>query len=1027
MAQYDIKMNTCLLMKGVVNMKKGMIFNAVKSRKITFFLTVAVLIWGLYSYYILPKQEYPDIKAPVALVSVVYPGASPEVVEKLVTRKIEDEIVKVPGFDYMNSYSNHNVSVVFVRLEPDADIDAAWDDLRLRMTDLQGRLPRECKNIEINTDLVDTAGVILSLSGKNYTNTELHDIAENLKGELSEIKGISKFEIYGKEENNIYVDVDYKKLANYRLSIEEILNKIKAENVEIPSGNISYEGNKISLKTKGAYRSIEDIKNTILYVVRETGETVRLGDIAKIYIGGDVRNNRIKFNKNNAVLLCGYFKENKNIVLIGKEIDKKLYAVKDKLPSDVELNKVLYQPESVKISINSFIINLLEGMIFVIIVVLIGMGIRNALIVSTAIPVSIMITFVCMKLIGIKIHQISVSALIVALGMLVDNAIVVSDAIQARLDNGQEKMEACIMGIKEVAIPVFTSTLTTVAAFLPLLLLSSIAGEYISSLPIIVSISLFASYIVALFLTPAMAYIFFDRRKDNPRQWAIRRIFKNLLDKSIRKRGFVVLTSFLLIVLALWLFLGINLQFFPKADTDIIYIDLKANEKIDISETEKLTKEVSDLLLKQGEVQWIVSSVGSGLPKFYNSLPVTIASLDIGQIMVKIDLNKGKRFKNNNEITEYLQDIFDRNIKRGRVAVNQLEQGEPIGAPIRIRITGDNIKKIEDAVKRIEDELKKIPGTMKVEDDLWKRQKELSVYFDDNKLSFRGITKYDVQNQINIALYGREATVFRKDGDEKNIIVRSNVETLDDLKYFAIKSPITSDMVPLKDIATFKSELQSPSINKYNRRISATILCDVKSEYRPIDIQNAISDKLNEINLKGVDVTFDGEKEKIGENFGNVGETAVFAIVIIYIILLFQFKSFLQPLIIMLTIPFSTIGSIIGLRLFKQPLSFTALLGVVSLIGIVVNNAIVLLDYINYEIKLGKNVDEACSDAAEKRFRPIMLTTITTIIGLTPLALSGSEFFRPMAIALMSGLMISTFLTLIVVPVVYYTVMKNKI
>ncbi|EYE87924.1 transporter [Fervidicella metallireducens AeB] len=1000
-------------------MKKGVIFNAVKSRKITFFLTVAVLIWGLYSYYILPKQEYPDIKAPVALVSVVYPGAAPEIVEKLVTRKIEDEIVKVPGFDYMNSYSNHNVSVVFVRLEPDADIDSAWEDLRLRMNDLQGKLPKECKNVEINTDLVDTAGVILSLSGENYTNNELNDIAENIKSELSEIKGISKFEVNGKEENNIFVDVDYKKLNVYRLSIDEILNRIKAENVEIPSGNISYNGNKISLKTKGAYESVEDIKNTILYVIKETGETIKLGDIAKVYIGRDSGGNKIKFNKSNAVLLCGYFKENKNIVLIGKEIDRKLYSIKDKLPSDIELNKVLYQPESIRTSINSFIINLLEGMIFVIIVVLIGMGIRNALIISTAIPVSIMITFVFMNLLGIKIHQISISALIVALGMLVDNAIVVSDAIQARLDSGQEKMEACIMGIKEVAVPVFTSTITTVAAFLPLLLLSSIAGEYISSLPIIVSISLFASYIVALFLTPAMAYIFFDKRKSNSRQWIIRTWFNNFLTKSIKRRGIVILTSFLLIALGFWLFSDIDLQFFPKADTDIIYIDLKADHKNDISETEKLTAEVSDLLLKQKEVQWIVSSVGDSLPKFYNSLPATIASSDVAQIMVKIDLRNGKRFQKNNEITEYLQDIFDKNIKGGRVTVNQLEQGEPIGAPIRIRITGDDIQKIEEAVGRIEDELKKIPGTMKVEDDLWNRQRELNVYLDDTKLSLHGITKYDVQNQINIALYGREATVLRKDGDEKNIIVRSNVKTLEELKYLPIKSEVTSGTMLLKDIAVFKSELQSPSINKYNRKISATILCDVKSDYRAIDIQNVISDKLDKINLKGVDVTFDGEKEKIRENFGNVGETAIFAIVIIYIILLFQFKSFIQPLIIMLTIPFSAVGSIIGLRLFKQPLSFTALLGVVSLIGIVVNNAIVLLDYINYEIRIGKNLDEACSDAAGKRFRPIMLTTITTIMGLTPLALSGSEFFRPMAIALMAGLMISTFLTLVIIPVVY--------
>jgi len=1014
-------------------MEKGPIYAVIKNRKITLFIVALSVIFGFYSYYITPKQEAPDLTAPVAIINTVYPGASPEDVEKLVTRKIEDEIVEVDGYDYSMSYSNNSISTVVVRLEYGTNIEASWTELRQKIEDLQSQLPDEIFKPQINTNLVDTAGIILSISGDSYSYEELTSYAEEFKDKLSKINGIARFDIDGEQIEEVIVDVDAEKLNYYRMSLEDIVKIIASQNLEIPAGSIGEEKNKINVKTSGTFSSIKEIEDIILDISSENGSVVRLGHIAHVKILFKESNFRMEQNGKNAVLLTGYFKQDKNIVIIGNEVEKQLDSLKSSLPSDISVDEVLFQPKNVSKSVNDFAISLIEGILFVVIVVFIGMGIRNAIIVSTAIPISILATFIAMNVLGIKIHQISIAALIVALGMLVDNAIVISDSIQNRIDNGEDKMRACIEGVRDMAIPVFTSTLTTIAAFMPLLLLSSIAGEYISSLPMIVMISLASSYLVALFVTPTMAYIFFKERKEKSRVYKTREFFNRLLVKGMKRKKTVLLILILAIGGTILLVGQLGLQFFPKADKDIIYIDLKTERNTSIGNTQELVNEVSEILEEQPEIISYTTAIGNGLPKFYNTMPITINSPDVAQIMIKLDLNNSNRFKDNSQITDFLQERFNAQITGGVVTVKQLEIAEPIGSPIRVRVTGDNIERLGEVSKNIRNTLTDINGTINVDDDFNDRVYEFYIDIDTDKSSYYGLSKYDIQKEVSIALRGREASVFRRHGKEWDIILKSNLKTKEDLENLAIKSSYTGNKVLLKEIANVKLSSQIPTITKYDRDLAVMVTSDVKSGFSPVKIQEELTSKLKDMDIEDIEITFDGEKEKIAENFGSIGSSAIFAVLLIYAILLFQFKSFLQPLIILITIPLSGIGSILGLFMFNQPLSFTGLLGIVSLIGIVVNNAIVLIDYINSERGKGKSISDACLEATEKRFRPIMLSTITTVIGLTPLVFSGSEMFKPMAISLMSGLIIATLLTLIVIPVVYSMVegkshqfMKNR-
>ncbi|HEY8422770.1 MAG TPA: efflux RND transporter permease subunit [Thermoclostridium sp.] len=1004
----------------------------IKKRKITLFAIILVIVFGIYSYYIMPKQESPDISVTVAMITTVYPGASSEDVERNVTRKIEDKVLEVTGFKTVSSTSQNNLSVVVLELETGTDVDKAWNQLRQKMDEVQAELPEECDEININTDLYQTAGMIISLSGPNYSYYELAAYAEKLKDKLIDIDGITRIEVVGEQENEICVEVDTEKLNSLPLSLEDVANIIQAQNVEIPLGSLEDDKSKISVTLGGNLSSVSDIENIVLLTSAENRSVVRIKDIADVYYKLQDSNNKIKTNGENAVLITGYFQGERNIIIIGEEVDKRINAFKEELPDDLHFTKVLYQPDDVGNAVNDFILNLVEGVIFVIIVVFAGMGFRNAILVSTSIPLSILLTFITMRLMDIHIHQISVAALIIALGMLVDNAIVVSDAIQVRIDNGEEKLKACVEGAKEVAMPVLMSTLTTVGAFLPLLLLSGMAGEFIRSVPQIVIISLSASYIAAVFISPVMAYVFFKPSKDKEKKHRARTFFANLLRSALKRKKLTMFFTLVLLALAVWLAGILGLQFFPKADTNKILIDIQHDHANDINKTEQLADQVADIITRQAEVTGYTVAIGDGLPKLYYSMPPAMRAQDYAQMVFTVDLDNGGRFKTNEEFAIYLQEILDTEIATGTATVKLLEQGEPIGAPVRIRILGQNYDDLARVSEEIKSILKSINGTFNVRDDYSDNIFDYYIELDTDETLRMGLTNYDVQKELNIALMGRNAGNLNADSGvakytgSKQIPVKviSDIENIDDLKNFAVKSTATGRKTLLKQVSEVGLKPKISKVKKYDRVPTVTVYSDVSKGYSSVDIQKQVEKELESVDMGEARVVFDGERESILKYFGNIGVLGIMAAFIIYLMLLIEFGNFSHPFVIMVTIPLSAVGSIIGLYLFKQPLSFTSFMGIVSLFGIVVNNAIVLVDYVNNLKSSGKSTEEACIDAVMRRFRPIMLTTITTLVGLVPLIVSGSNLFTPMSISLASGLAVSTLLTLVIIPVVYSMVEK---
>jgi multidrug efflux pump subunit AcrB len=1009
---------------------KSFIKKVIDERRVSLFLAFIIAIFGMISYYLLPKQESPDVSAPVAMIITPYPGASPKDVKDLVASKIEDELSDLEGIDYIRSDSKNNVAITIIMFENYVDNEYAMQQVRNKINDAKKDLPDGVMDSIVDTNLVESAGIIISLSGDNYSYEQLASFAEQFEDELTRIDGVSRFELNGKVEKEIEVKIDLQELNAIKLSLEDIYNILKMQNLSIPSGNLNNnDKGKINVSTPGIFTSLKDIENVIVNVSTQTGVVTRLKDIADISFKLEDGVEKFRNNGKKSVLLTGYFQEGKNVVIIGKDVRKKLDEIKSKLPQDLIVTEVLYQPQDVSNSVNNFMLNLVEGIVLVIIVVFIGMGLRNAIVVSTAIPLSILMSFVAMYLSSIKIHQMSTAALIIALGMLVDNAIVISDAIQVKLDEGEDKIDAAINATNASSIPIFASTITTIVAFSPLLGIPGGAGDFLEAIPLVVIISLIAAYIVAMFVTPAMSVIFFKANDKNKKkkQSKIRALFDYMLDFSLNKRFFIVV----LMLIALFV-TGIsskllNSEFFPKADKDLVYIEIESEVAANMDATQKLAVEVENLIKDEEEILNYTTSIGNGIPKFYISLEPPVPADENSQILLKVDLSKGDEFSSNDEFAIYLQEKIDQKIAGGKVTVKLLENAMPSDAPVILRLMGDDTEELIGLSKQIQHEITKIDGTKNVRDDSKIQSFEYKVDIDSDIATNLGISKYDIQRQINIALKGSKASDYRKDGKEYSIIVNSNIETKEELENLDIKSTVTKNKIPLKQFASISLNSKRDLIKTYQRKESVSILSDVKLGYNSSEVENIIENEiLPKIELNGVLYEFDGEREDIVENFGSVAKLALVAIFVIYIVLLIQFNSFIQPFVILLTVPLSVIGSIWGLIIFVQPLSMTAFLGIVSLIGLVVKNAILLIEFINDARKNGHSISDSCKDAVNKRFSPIMLGTVTTVMGLIPLAFSGSELFAPMAVSLMSGLLVSTFLTMVVVPV-FYSLFEEEI
>ncbi len=1016
-------------------MKSKNFVSGLLERKLLVIVVVIMLfIAGGFCYYKMPKQHFPEVVLPVASVTVIYPGATAEDMEQLVSEKVEHVCMEIDGFDKCETTAGDNYSVTSVTLSMNLsqeEVDDRFDELKEKMTALQADLPSGVTSISVDDEIMDTAGIILAVTGDSVSTDELSQRSKELSDELRLIDGVRKVDISGDVPSEVKITVNIDRLNDTNVSLAELAEVISYHNSTLPTGSIEVEGNDIKVTTSGQFESIDDIKN-IVVSANEDYIITRLSDIADVRTEVPDDEGYYLYNDSRSTVLAVYFQEGLNVVSLGDEINEVIDSYNSKLPEGIEVHKIFMQPDQVSDSVNSFLVNLAESIILVIIVIMIGMNFRNAIVVSVAIPLSIFINFICIYLLGYEIQFVSLASLIVVLGMLVDNGVVVSDAIQKNLDAGMDRKEAVIQGASSMALPVFLSMLTTVLAFSSLLTLPGAYKQLAITFPVVIICCLVASFLVSLTVTPVMSWFFLKKTNENKsdkKPFSVR-AYNWAFSHAFKHKKLTIACALCVMVLMGASLLSLNLQIVPKANDNIVLIDVDTYAENSLDRTKEMIDRIEDILDEQPETSYYLSGVGIGIPRYDVSILPKGSGDSVGDIFVRLDLSDSDRFKKATDMVDYLQAEFDSKIGGADIVVDELGIMKLNTNPVEMKIYSDNTEDLNTAESLINDMLSQIDGVKGI-----KNRSELAAYnyyvdLDSMKLNTLGLMEAEVQNELSIALLGRDVSAYRSGNKEYTVVLDSDINSREQIKAFKVKSSAMGEKYSVSQFADVTLTPEISSLTRIDGRRGRTVYADVSSAISDIEAQTQL-EKLIEENADLFPESVTIEKSGIKKIFFeevlfNIGIAAGVTFIAILLILAVRFGSFKKVAILFVSVPFGVCAGFAALKITGQPLSFFALIGCVSLLGCVLANAIVLMECITEERAKGLKIEAACKSAGGQRLRPIMMSTMTTVLGLLPLALFGDELFVPMAILMLAGLFVAMIINLVLVPLIYYIVFRKE-
>lgn len=1054
-------------------------------------LAVMLVIFGVYCYMTLPRESDPDITIPNVFVSTDYRGVSPADIETAVTIEIEKKLKGLDGLKEIKSISSEGLSSINVEFVTGTDIDKAIQDVKDKVDEAKGSLPSDLEEdpsvFEVNFSQMPI--VIYSLSGTCGLPC-LKDIADDLKDDIEGVTGVLEVEVTGGLEREIRIEVFTEKLAYYGLSIGSLQSAVSSENTNTSGGNIKLGDGRFQLRVPGEFTSPEEIYGLILTI--HDGEPVYLKDVARVVDGFKEETSISRLDGRKAVNITVKKRSGENIISISKEVDRIIEKDKPTWPSGTDITKVLNKAKDIEMMVADLENNILSGLVLVLIVIFFAMGIRNAILVSMAIPFSMLLTFTVLYLMGITLNMVVLFSLTLALGMLVDNAIVIIENCYRFMEQGAGRREAVMKATSEVAYPVIGSTFTTVAAFSPMLFWPGIMGEFMSYLPLTLIITLSSSLFVALIINPAIASMFMKVKGVAPSDpknmqevakaveqpakidsFLLKR-YTALLANALKKPLTVILTAFCVLIIMVqgWLLVvGLEkpVEFFPEIDPKGMYVNIDIPEGAGLSYIDKVIQRIELALAghpegSDGQQRLSVSEALS--PRIYTkpsgeeySSPSDLQNIKNIYMRGVVSSGGSSAFSANtpNHVGVRFLDLEDRHrsthdtvadirtrvkdIPGGKITIAMEEEGPPTGAPINIEIAGDNFAVLGAIAKEIKDILSKQPHVEDVRDDFVEGIPSVQVLIDRQKASLFGLTTNMIGFALKSAYNGIEVSSYRDGNDDYDITVQlaeSDREMVDILHELMLPTP-SGQMVPLSTIAKISFAGGLGDINRIDNERVVTVKANVDETKVPGPVARAkAAEFLQDLPLPpGYKITFTGEFEFQQESQDFLSKAFMVALLLIFLILVTMFNSVSQPFIIMTSVILSLGGAFLGLALFKSPFGIIMTgVGVISLAGVVVNNAIVLIDYTNRLRSRGMALKDAVIAAGATRLRPVLLTAVTTILGLIPMITGisfdfhkwafswvseSSQWWQSMAIVVVFGLVVATFLTLVVVPTLYYS------
>ncbi|MGH2343115.1 efflux RND transporter permease subunit [Segnochrobactraceae bacterium EtOH-i3] len=999
---------------------------ALKNRSLVVYLMIVAVVAGLMAYRNLGRSEDPAFVIKTMVVAAAWPGATMDETLNQVTERLERALQEVPNLDGLRSYTKPGETTIFVDLKgstPPSVVPDMWYDVRKRIADMRHTLPLGVVGPFFNDDFGDTFGIIYAFTASpGFTQRELRDYVEGVRSQLLHVPDVAKIEILGAQDERVFVEFSMADLARRGIDRRALVAALQAQNTVRPSGVIRSDQENLSLRVSGAFESEQDILNTNFVV---DGRMLRLGDIATVRRGyADPPQPMFRVDGQSGIALAISMSEGGDILTLGKNLQSAMDRIEQELPVGIEVHLVADQAVTVQDAISDFMISLWQAIAIILVVSFISLGVRPGLMVALSIPFTLAIVFAIMDMRGIDMQRISLGALIIALALMVDDAMTTTDAMLTRLAAGDSKEQAASFAFKHYALAMLSGTLVTMAGFVPIGFAASSAGEYTYTLFAVVSIALIVSWLVAVIFGPLFGAVILKPPKPETRPSKVMAIFRSFLSLAMRGRWVtipVTVVAFIASVLALPL---IPQQFFPASDRPELIVDMNLPHNASIYASEDLAKRFDALLKDDPDVDRWSTYVGRGAIRFYLPLNPELPNDSFTQaVIVAKDVEARDRLK------AKLERVFDEQFPSLVVRVSPLELGPPVGWPLQYRVVGPEIEEVRDIAFRLAQTIAENPNAQRVNFDWIQPARQMRIRINQDQARLLGLSSQAVADALNTMISGTTVTQIRDDIYLVNVVVRATDDervSVANLSTTQVALP-GGRTVPLSQFATIENELAYPLVWRRDREPTLTVLADVAPGLLPATVVGELAPSIQKLNAElpaGYRIETGGSVEDSAE-----AQESVFAVIPVMLFLMFtvlmvQLRSFQKLVLVLSVAPLGLIGVVAALLLSGKPMGFVALLGVLALLGMIIKNAVILIGQIDTEQAEGKSVWDAALDAASARFRPIMLTAISTILGMIPIA--PTVFWGPMAFAIMGGLFVATLLTLIFLPTLYVTWFRGK-
>ncbi len=1004
---------------------------------------IVVFIVGIYTMIEIPKEEMPAVDFGSFVIVILYPGVSPLEMEQLVIQKIEDEIGDVENIDYIESTASEGKAMIFIVFEPDADIDKAENDLRAELDKVRD-LPDDANDpYMLRLNMREVNEMCAVVIGGEFSGNAVREISEDLREELLNIDYVSKIDIFGTQEREIWIEGDINKLDEFGLSLSDLQNTIQMRNMNVPAGTIKFGTAEFIIRTVGEFSNTDQIANLVIRM-DSNGRAMRIRDVATVKDTLQERSIISKLDGSPSVTLFVYKKADGNIIKVMKDVRNNMEKFRENIPG---LEAVIRNDGSidVKNSINTLGQSAFFGVILVFFSLFIFLGWRNALFASIGIPFSFLLTFILMQYFDVTMNNLTLFGLVLVLGMIVDDAIIVLENVHRYVEMGLNVKDAAIKGTQEIMWPVIAAVSTTAAAFVPMLMMEGMMGKFMRVFPIVVTLALIASLFECLVILPShIAEFSKPQKKKKPHKLhdALVRKYRRAIKFVLRHRFLSILAVVTALILSLMTiaFRLVPFEFFPAQTPKTIILRLQTPVGTNLDKTNEVVSDIEEFIYQMKEredIEAVVTTVGMMAKNKRWDTKTNNAQL-------RIDLKDINDMKySHTEIKKAIRSYLEKLPGLYTYQFSKPQQGAPTGNDVEIRVKGDNLERLKYIGNIIKDELEKIPGVVDIEDSFQPGKKEVQIIPKHERLALYGLSVSQIAGFIRTASYGTTISKYRGDGtDEYDIILRlkeDQIDDLNDLDNLKIRTR-NGDLINLNELADFEIKSGLAQIKHRDKKRIIVITGNTtlykdgnKMKKRSTD---DVMQTLMGSRITGAEGTLSNFQQRFPGHileFGGVAEeqkksyTSLFlafgvALLLIFTILAAQFKSYVQPFIVMMTIPFSLIGVIFGLLVTGLPASLNSLVAVVALAGVVVNDSLVLVDFVNRERDKGVDRWNSLINAGATRLRPIILTSVTTIFGLMPMILSTSQSaseWKPMAVSIAFGLAFATVLTLFVIPVIY--------